>query len=193
MAPMSHLALAPGEPLLEVDNLRTHFHTLAGVVRSVDGVSYTVRAGRTLGVVGESGCGKSVTALPILRRVPTPPRHEGARQAGEVEPARKPLRRLDHGQHAAFALLQQLEPVAHGHRHAHRLDQVGLAGQPGGQGLDLDHALRELVGGGALVQQPDELQGDLLAGLLVSGAHRVVSNSCVDGTWQIGSASLQRG
>jgi peptide/nickel transport system ATP-binding protein len=63
---MSHTALAPGEPLLEVDNLRTHFHTLAGVVRSVDGVSYTVRAGRTLGVVGESGCGKSVTALSIL-------------------------------------------------------------------------------------------------------------------------------
>jgi peptide/nickel transport system ATP-binding protein len=78
--PMSHaVALAPGEPLLEVDNLRTHFHTLAGVVRSVDGVSYTVRAGRTLGVVGESGCGKSVTALSILRLVPTPPgRHMGA-------------------------------------------------------------------------------------------------------------------
>jgi len=77
--PMSHTALAPGEPLLEVDNLRTHFHTLAGVVRSVDGVSYTVRAGRTLGVVGESGCGKSVTALSILRLVPTPPgRHMGA-------------------------------------------------------------------------------------------------------------------
>ena len=76
---MSHTALAPGEPLLEVDNLRTHFHPLAGVVRSVDGVSYTVRAGRTLGVVGESGCGKSVTALSILRLVPTPPgRHMGA-------------------------------------------------------------------------------------------------------------------
>ncbi|MFM9921604.1 ABC transporter ATP-binding protein [Variovorax sp. H27-G14] len=76
---LPHTTLAPGEPLLEVDNLRTHFHTLAGVVRSVDGVSYTVRAGRTLGVVGESGCGKSVTALSILRLVPTPPgRHMGA-------------------------------------------------------------------------------------------------------------------
>ena len=76
---MSHAALAPGEPLLEVDDLRTHFHTPGGVVRSVDGVSYTVRAGRTLGVVGESGCGKSVTALSILRLVPTPPgRHMGA-------------------------------------------------------------------------------------------------------------------
>ncbi|MCT8174607.1 ABC transporter ATP-binding protein [Variovorax sp. CY25R-8] len=73
--PLSRVALATGEPLLEVDALRTHFHTLAGVVRSVDGVSYTVRAGRTLGVVGESGCGKSVTALSILRLVPTPPGH----------------------------------------------------------------------------------------------------------------------
>ncbi len=77
--PMSQATLAPGEPLLEVDNLRTYFSTLAGTVRSVDGVSYTVRAGRTLGVVGESGCGKSVTALSILRLVPTPPgRHMGA-------------------------------------------------------------------------------------------------------------------
>src|SRR3546814_18296761 len=62
-----------GTPLLEVDNLSTYFDTVAGTVRSVDGVSYRVEAGRTLGVVGESGCGKSVTALSILRLVPTPP------------------------------------------------------------------------------------------------------------------------
>ena len=60
-------------PLLEVDELRTYFDTLAGTVRSVDGVSYTVHAGRTLGVVGESGCGKSVTALSIMRLIPRPP------------------------------------------------------------------------------------------------------------------------
>jgi peptide/nickel transport system ATP-binding protein len=60
-------------PLLEVDNLRTYFDTLSGTVRSVDGLSYTVEAGQTLGVVGESGCGKSVTALSIMRLIPRPP------------------------------------------------------------------------------------------------------------------------
>jgi oligopeptide/dipeptide ABC transporter ATP-binding protein len=60
-------------PVLEVDGLQTHFFTPAGVVKAVDGVSYTVRNGETLGVVGESGCGKSVTALSILRLVANPP------------------------------------------------------------------------------------------------------------------------
>ncbi len=59
--------------LLSVENLRTHFHTSDGVSRAVDGVSYNVAKGQTLGVVGESGCGKSVTALTILRLIPMPP------------------------------------------------------------------------------------------------------------------------
>jgi len=59
--------------LLEVDNLRTHFFTREGVVRAVDGVSFAVDKGKTLGVVGESGCGKSVTALSIMRLLPQPP------------------------------------------------------------------------------------------------------------------------
>src|SRR5260221_12779246 len=56
--------------LLEVDDLRTHFFTLDGVTRGVDGVGFEVRAGETLGIVGESGCGKSVTALSIMRLLP---------------------------------------------------------------------------------------------------------------------------
>src|SRR5215468_6687027 len=59
--------------LLEVENLQTHFATLDGVVRAVEGVSFYVNAGETLGVVGESGCGKSVTAMSILRLIPEPP------------------------------------------------------------------------------------------------------------------------
>ena len=63
--------------ILSVEDLRTHFFTRDGVVRAVDGVSYAVAEGETLGVVGESGCGKSVTALSILRLVPPPGRIVG--------------------------------------------------------------------------------------------------------------------
>lgn len=59
--------------LLEIENLQTHFFTSAGVVKAVDGVSYTVDEGETVAVVGESGCGKSVTAMSILRLIPWPP------------------------------------------------------------------------------------------------------------------------
>ncbi len=59
--------------LLTVQDLRTHFFTGEGVVRAVDGVTLSVRPGETLGLVGESGCGKTVTALSILRLVPDPP------------------------------------------------------------------------------------------------------------------------
>ena len=60
-------------PLLEVDGLKTHFFTREGVVRAVDGVSFEVDDGCALGIVGESGCGKSVTALSILGLLPQPP------------------------------------------------------------------------------------------------------------------------
>jgi peptide/nickel transport system ATP-binding protein len=60
-------------PLLEVDGLTTHFFTRDGVVRAVDGVSFSVYPGETLAIVGESGCGKSVTSLSILRLIASPP------------------------------------------------------------------------------------------------------------------------
>ena len=64
---------AANSPLLEVDDLRTYFFTRDGVVRAVDGVSFTVYPGETLAIVGESGCGKSVTSLSILRLIASPP------------------------------------------------------------------------------------------------------------------------
>ncbi|MEP7106044.1 MAG: ABC transporter ATP-binding protein, partial [Chloroflexota bacterium] len=60
------------EPLLRVEDLRTHFFTSGGIVKAVDGVSFVVHKGETLGIVGESGCGKSVTALSVLRLIPDP-------------------------------------------------------------------------------------------------------------------------
>ena len=63
-----------GQPILSVRNLKTSFFTDEGVVRAVDGASFDVNPSQTLGIVGESGCGKSVTALSILRIVPRPGR-----------------------------------------------------------------------------------------------------------------------
>jgi oligopeptide/dipeptide ABC transporter ATP-binding protein len=69
-----------GPPLLDVRDLRTWFHTRDGIVRAVDGVSFSVRKGEVLGLVGESGCGKSVTALSIMQLVPPP----GSIEGGEI-------------------------------------------------------------------------------------------------------------
>ena len=59
--------------LLRVENLRTYFHTRAGIVRAVDDISFSIKPGETLGIVGESGSGKSVACLSLLRLIPSPP------------------------------------------------------------------------------------------------------------------------
>ncbi|HWE21696.1 MAG TPA: ABC transporter ATP-binding protein [Hyphomicrobiaceae bacterium] len=64
---------AGSEPVLEVRDLRTYFYTRGGLVKAVDGVSLSLRRGETLAIVGESGCGKSVTALSLMRLVADPP------------------------------------------------------------------------------------------------------------------------
>jgi peptide/nickel transport system ATP-binding protein len=68
---------AVGSRLLEVVDLKTHFHTPRGVVRAVDGVSFTLDRGRTLGLVGESGCGKSVLSRSIMGLLPSSARRQG--------------------------------------------------------------------------------------------------------------------
>ena len=67
--------------LLEVDDLATNFYTQDGVVQAVRGISFSVNKGETLGIVGESGCGKSVSMLSLLRLIPQPP---GRIERGQV-------------------------------------------------------------------------------------------------------------
>ncbi|MBM3588582.1 MAG: ABC transporter ATP-binding protein [Alphaproteobacteria bacterium] len=85
--------------MLEVENLQTHFRTPDGINRAVDGVSFHVEAGETLAIVGESGCGKSVTAMSILRLIPEPPgkmagaiRFNGKNLLEVSEPAMRDIR-----------------------------------------------------------------------------------------------------
>ncbi|MEE9437103.1 MAG: ABC transporter ATP-binding protein [Candidatus Adiutricales bacterium] len=79
-------------PLLEVKNLKTQFLTDDGLVKAVDGISYDVHEGETLGLVGESGCGKSVSALSLMNLIPNPP---GKVVAGEVFFEGQDLLKLD--------------------------------------------------------------------------------------------------
>ena len=83
------------DPVLEVRDLRTYFHTEEGVARAVDGVSFAVGRGQTLGLVGESGCGKSVSAFSIMRLVPDPP---GRIEAGQILLKGRDLLALDEEQ-----------------------------------------------------------------------------------------------
>src|SRR5690606_36570644 len=78
--------------LLEVKDLRTYFYTQEGIVKAVDGTTYTVEEGEVLGLVGGSGCGKSVSALSILRLIPQPP---GKVVSGEIIFRGRDLLKLD--------------------------------------------------------------------------------------------------
>ena len=82
----------PGAPILEVSGLRTLFFTRQGLVRAVDDLSFHVNRGEVLAIVGESGCGKSITALSIMRLVPTPP---GRIESGTVKLEGRDLLALD--------------------------------------------------------------------------------------------------
>jgi oligopeptide transport system ATP-binding protein len=84
--------LAADEPVLRINGLKTHFFTREGVVKAVDGVDLAVRRGEILGIVGESGCGKSVTALSVLRLIPSPP---GRIISGRIEFKGRDLLELD--------------------------------------------------------------------------------------------------
>ncbi|MFQ5684294.1 MAG: ABC transporter ATP-binding protein [Candidatus Binatia bacterium] len=78
--------------LLEVRDLKTYFYTSQGVVKAVDGVSYDVKAGETVALVGESGCGKTMSALSIMRLVPRP---QGSIVGGEIQFEGRDLLKLD--------------------------------------------------------------------------------------------------
>ena len=82
--------------LLEVERLQTHFGTPDGVVRAVEGLSFHIEAGETLAVVGESGCGKSVTSLSILRLIQEPP----GKMAGEIRFMGRDLLKVSGGRDA---------------------------------------------------------------------------------------------
>src|SRR5205085_8426355 len=81
--------------LLEVENLSTWFYTRQGIVKAVDGVQFQVASGETLAIVGESGCGKSMTALSLMRLIPDPP---GRIVSGSVKLAGRNLLELSEEQ-----------------------------------------------------------------------------------------------
>ncbi len=109
---------AENSVLLKVENLKTYFFLTDGIAKAVDGVSFTIPRGKTLGMVGESGCGKTVTSLSILRLIPEPPGKivEGKiffKQTDLIQLSRKQMRSI-RGNHIAMIFqepMTSLNPV----------------------------------------------------------------------------------
>jgi oligopeptide transport system ATP-binding protein len=120
-------------PLLRVQNLRTYFHTRAGVVRAVDDVSFSINAGETLGIVGESGSGKSVACLSLLRLIPSPP--------GRIESGRAVFEDLARPASGGQLLQQQTSTDgADTHKSSWATQPVETTGYPpGAERVDLLH------------------------------------------------------
>ena len=127
-------AVESTQTVLQIEDLQTHFFTPVGVVRAVDGVSYALKSGETLGVVGESGCGKSVSALSILRLVANPP----GRIVGGADPLRGPqparAQRARDGAHPRQRHLDDLpgaDDLAQPALHVRQADRRGGRPAPG--------------------------------------------------------------
>lgn len=131
--------------LVEVENLKTYFYLHEGTVRAVNGVSFTISEGRSLGVVGESGCGKSVTAQSLMRIVPSPP--------GRIVDGRVTLHLHDDGQEE---LVQVLELPAKGPEiRAIRGKQIGMIFQEPMTSLSPLHTIGNQITEALLIHDPD--------------------------------------
>ena len=126
--------------LLEVENLGTWFYTRQGIVKAVDGVDFAVASGETLAIVGESGCGKSMTALSLMRLIPDPP---GRIVSGEIKLGGKDLLKLSEEEMRKRPRQRDLDDLpgaddhpqpGHDHRQADRrgADPASRHGQEGG-------------------------------------------------------------
>jgi len=158
--------------LLEIKNLKTHFFLQEGIVRAVDGVNLQIARGQTLGVIGESGCGKSVTAQSILRIIPSPP-------AKIVDGAILYHRRQATGTADAVIDLAQLDPRGNEIR-AIRGRRISMIFQEPMTSFGPMHTIGNQIMEAILLHQPlsqpqaRELAIDLLQRVGISGAQRTV-------------------